>query len=503
MIRKGVYSLNPIPSRNTLLSDDHDKPITRHKSWRRTRVFPAAFVTVLWSLHLALHGFRGDVQVDLAIGRWILSHHAVPFRNGWSQAAYGKPFADSEWLFAFGVAVLYDVGGRWAIFAAGVLCLGALAWMVSGWAPTGRWRWVLIFFIGLLIMPVVPPRPEIVSYVGWAFLLWALDRYRTTGQRTLLWWSAGSTILWTQIHASVVLVPGVLAAEWLGNVTDTARRRTLGGPLLLAIAGTVLRVGGPLTGGAFMRHVLTPGILNHIVEWMPLDPRSWWGGAVIGGIVATWVVVGSAAVKKREGLTLMWLVGGTLAALFFQRLVPYTVIGFLWLWQPVWRQKASGASGAPMQVPLRGWDSVALSVGLLVVSALPLLHEGVWFVPTWPSSVLQMLRRDHATNIVALQGDSLSGAGLQPWVNGEVQLYATQPWWPAWVATVQGQASPAAFVVRYDPTSHWIVWPINTRPGFGPLRLPPPWHVVWQGTIRWYGGVQAVPTAVWTRSAYH
>lgn len=457
------------------------------------RIAPVAFWTLLWSASLALHGFRGDVQTDLAIGRWILQHHAVPHHNWWSASAYGQPFANSEWLFALGVVVLDGWGGRLAIYGAGVAGLATLAWLASAWLPPGRWRWVFVLMLGVLILPVVPPRPELVSYVGWAFALTGILRYRATENRRLLWKVAGSTVLWTQIHASVVLVPLLLGAEALLGPRN--RWRVLLGPLLVALLGTLLRVGGPLTGGAFVSHVLTPAILNTVVEWMPPNPRSFWGVFVYGWCFASWMIVGHRAWQARDWRALTWLTAGTAAALFAQRLVPYMALGTLILWQPVFADVPVPVSP---RSPWRYWDNEVLALAVLVAVWSPVVSHGL-FRPTWPPAVLRLLQQQRASNIVALQGDSLTGAGLLPWINGQVQLDAGLPWWPAWVATVQGRVSPTAFVARYDPTSRWIVWPTHTRPGFSALSLPTPWHVVWQGPMRWGSGLNAVPTAVWTR----
>lgn len=463
--------------------------------WPWARLGVAAFWTALWAGALAAHGFRGDVQMDLAIGRWILAHHALPTRNWWSAAAFGQPFVPTEWGFAAAVAAVDALAGRWGIFALMVVACAALAGLISARLPAGRWRWVAVLAVGAVLYPTIPPRPELWSYVGWAGTLAALRRHRATGRRDGLWAVAAATALWAQVHASAALVP--LALAWETATAPRPRRSRLWGPLALASLGSLANAGGLATGLAFTGQVLTPAIWNTVAEWMPFAPRSAWGGLVLAGLCATWMAVGSRAWRARDVRTLGWLVAGTVAAAFAQRLVPYAVLGFLECWAPCWQ--GAGPEAGPRRVWHGGADAV-LALGVLAAIWIPVGRAGV-FAPAWPASVLALLRAAHATNIVAPQGDTLDAAGLLPWVNGQVQLYAHAPWWPAWVATARGQASPADFVARYDPQSRWIVWPLETRPGFGPLTLPPPWHLVWRGAVRWPGTAGPVPTAVWTRPA--
>ncbi|WP_430626548.1 hypothetical protein [Sulfobacillus thermotolerans] len=286
-------------------------------------------------------------------------------------------------------------------------------------------------------------------------------------------------------------MPIALAWEMLAGMPE--RRRALAGPLGLAIVGTVARVGGVGSAAGFLGHVLTPLILTHIIEWMPPDPRTWRGVFVFGWLFGVWSSVWPVLRRQHDWVSQGWLIGGTGAALFAQRFVPYMAIGTLMLLMTHVPPSRSGA---------RGWRTgmlVALTTPVLGLMALTIRQSGV-FRPAWPASALTFLQKHHATNIVSRSGDTLTGAGLIPWVNGQIQLVSDAPWLPLWLDTIQGTVEPAQFVARADPTSRWIVWPLDRAPGL-PVRMPSSWRMVWRGDIRWNGGFQKIPSAIWERVA--
>lgn len=456
------------------------------------RILITLLLASIWSGSLALHGFRGDVQSDLAIGRWIIAHHAVPHLNYWTQSAHRHYFSDTEWLFALSIAILYHIGGRLAVYSAGVFTLTALSYAIASWVIqlSPLWRWPITVMFGILLLPVIPPRPEILTYLGWWAVLEGLRQYRLSNRRTLLWIMAGATVIWTQIHMTVVLVPLIILWELLAG--NSSRRKGLVLPFIVALVGTSLRVGGFMSGAGFFSNVLSPEILNHIVEWMPPNVRSTWGIFVYLWVFGIWGFIVPKIRAHKDYASLGWVIVGTGAALFAQRLVPYMAIGTLMLL----------ISYGPSPLPLPSWIRSLIAIVLLIGLNIPVWSSvakvGV-FTPTWPTSAIHLLKKDHATNIISLQGDTLTGYHLRPWLNGQVQLVSNTSWFPLWIDTISYRLTPAQFAAKVDPSSRWIVWP-TVRSTLPPLTLPKPWHVVWHGKIRWDGGTQQVPTAIWEKT---
>ena len=441
---------------------------------------------------LALHGWRGDVRMDDAIGHWILSHGRVPHRNWWTVAAWGQPFSDTEWLYAVMVAFL----GRWGTFVASGLAWTALATAVVWWLDTWPWPWSALASVtwALLMVPVIPPRPELWSYLGWWSALVVVSRYRQSGRPAGLWAMAAATLVWAQMHRSAWLVPALWG--WELAMGPRERRRGLWGPWAVSILAVLLPPAGGVSGLTFVSRIASGSgaysVINIIGEWLPPDVRTGWGLMLLVAVCLAWAGLAGALWRRGDRVGLGWLVGGTLAAMEAERLAPYALLGWIVLATPILQARA------PARLP-RWYNGAALGAGVWLVAApwLVVPSAGV-FTPGWPRSAIAALRRAHATrNVLTSQGDTLVGSGLRPWVDGQVQLVAHRPWWPAWVATVQGRWSPAAFAARWDPHAQAIVWPVR-RPGLPPVTLPAPWHRVWHGSIRWVGTTQT-PSAIWIR----
>lgn len=465
-------------------------PIALGESWGE-RAGWALLMAALWAAALALHGWRGDVRMDQAVGRWILAHGAIPHRDWWTAATYGRPFSDTEW----GYAALVALWGRWGTYAASVVAVSGLAWGLSGWMTAWPrfWRGLAAINLALLCVPLMPPRPEIWSYLRWFGALAALHAYGRSGTRRGLWLMAGASAVWAQMHRSVWLVPALWGWELVAG--DATRRRGLVVPWLLTIAAAMAPPAGGWRGLVFIGHVLRPGVTLAVTEWHPTTPLTLWGCAVyvVWGL-AWWRLWPILRRRQRWLRDSGWLAGATAASLLAARLTPYALMGLVALLRDVsW----------PPSVTPRWLTGGVMALGVAAAAAPWRSAAGIGvFAPTWPTPVLAMLRAHRASNIVSPQGDSLAGDGLTPWVDGQVQMDVGQPWWPDWVATVDGRFSPAAFTARWDPRARWIVWPLSGtvwHPDGPPRPLPPPWRKVWQGPMRWLGGSQTVPTGVWTR----
>jgi len=450
----------------------------------------AVVVAMGWAA-LALHGWRGDVRMDQAIGLWILRHGQVPRVNVWTAAAWHHPFSDTEWLYALIVGGV----GRWGTYLLSGFVWTALALWVVAWLDQWPWPWSGFAAVvwAFLMMALIPPRPELWSYLGWWGTLMALVAFRARGRITGLWVMAGVTVIWAQMHRSAWLVVAVLL--WEVVMGDRSRRRALWGPLAVSAVAVLLPPAGGLEGLTFLAHVGRggpDGVLSTVVEWLPPNFRTGWGVLLLGMTCGAWGGLAGWLWQRQDRVGLGWLVFSTVAAMEAARLAPYALLGWIVLATP------RMLTVRPARLP-HWWNGVAAGVGLWVFVAPWLLVKtaGV-FEPSWPASALAALRRAHATtNIVAYQGDTLVGSGMRPWMDGQEQMVDRAPWWPAWVETEQGRWSPAAFAARWDPGAQAIVWP-TARPGLPPVTLPTPWHPIWQGAIRWEG-TSETPTTIWVR----
>jgi len=471
-------------------------PIAQRFPWRRLGW--AGLMTGIWWAALTLHGWSGDARMDQAMGQWIWTHHALPHRDYWTTATAGQPFTPTEWGYAVLVALLGRTG-TWLLNAA---LLAALAWGVTGWASEwpGRWRGMLLINGALVLSFFIPPRPEIGSYLGWWLTLETLRRYRNTGQTRWLWGMTAVVAVWATWHRSVWLVPALWGWELMAGPAD--RRRGLWGPLAVALLLVNLPPAGGLNGLRFMAAVFNPQLRHHIAEWRGLAYTGLYGWAGLAfAAVLLWKLAPRLWPRPQRVRNMGWLLGAVAASVFAVRLVPYAALGLgaLAADLPWTSPRSMTRSASPWT-----WNRLYAVIGavLCVLGGVKVVQAG-GFVSPWPAGLTTTLVQAQATGVLAPEGDTLTTWGVRPWVDGQVQMDADQPWWPAWVRTVMDQTSPAVFAARWDPSSRWMVWPdrVWTPQGWRPVQVTGPWHVVWRGKMAWpqTNGI-AVVTTLWHRS---
>ncbi len=311
--------------------------------------------------------------------------------------------------------------------------------------------------------------------------------------------------VWATWHRSVWLVPALWGWELLTGPAD--RRRGLWGPLAVALLLVNLPPAGGLNGLRFMAAVWNPHLRHHIAEWRGLAYTGLYGWAVLAfAAVLLWQLAPRLRHRLYPVRDLGWLLGAMAASVFAVRLVPYAALGLGALAADFsWKAPVSIYPAGPVRRPQRWtWNRLyaVIGVGLCLLGGLKVIQVG-GFVSPWPQSLKTALVQHHARNVLAPEGDTLTTWGVRPWVDGQVQMDADQPWWPAWVQTVIGQTSPAVFVARWDPSSRWMVWParIWTPQGWRLVTVTGPWKVVWRGKMAWpqTNGI-AVLTSLWHRS---
>src|SRR5262247_1776580 len=107
-----------------------------------------------------------DTYSHIALGRWILEHHAVPTTDPFSATLRGAHWVAFEWLSQVAFAMVHAAGG-WigvvALTAAAVaIALGLLTWLLLRvWQPNA----VLVAVLSVLLLtsPHILARPHILA----------------------------------------------------------------------------------------------------------------------------------------------------------------------------------------------------------------------------------------------------------------------------------------------------------------------------------------------------
>src|SRR5471030_2257855 len=171
-----------------------------------------------------------DTYSHIALGRWILEHHAVPFVDPLSQTMRGEHWVAFEWLSQVFYATAYSLGGWVAVVAlacaAVALAFGVLTrFLLRAWQPVPTLIAVLAAFV--LASPHILARPHVLALplmVFWvASLIGAVDERRAPP-----WQLLPLMTLWANLHGSFTFglaMIGAVACDAIWNAPPTARLR--------------------------------------------------------------------------------------------------------------------------------------------------------------------------------------------------------------------------------------------------------------------------------------
>jgi len=220
-----------------------------------------------------------DTYSHIALGRWILQHHAVPSVDPFSQTMRGAPWVAFEWLSQ----VLY-AGALWLGGWVGVVALAAAAvaaafglltrFLLRQWQPVPTLIAVLAAFVlaspHILARPHVLALPLMAAWVG--SLIRAVDERRAPP-----WQLLPLMTLWANLHGSFtfgIAIVGVIACEALWNSPPSERMRVAGQWAFFGFAALVAACINPFGPAIILVTFKTAALgdaLSIITEWRPQD----------------------------------------------------------------------------------------------------------------------------------------------------------------------------------------------------------------------------------------
>ena len=235
-----------------------------------------------------------DLFWHLAAGRWIAGHGRVPRIDPFRFTSSGAPWVDHEWLFqvvAWGAWRWIGLDGLVvlrAVAAVGLAAVLLVAVRRAGAPAAGAAAVVLAAVLGVRARLFL--RPELVTLLALAALLWLLSELRRAGPRRRLALAAGAVLgiaVWANAHPGALAAPLVALAYLVGarlpggsgpprrGDRPVPWRLVLGLPALLAAAlaanpygARIFRV--PLAIGSSLRDLAAVN-----PEWLPV-----WDGRV-------------------------------------------------------------------------------------------------------------------------------------------------------------------------------------------------------------------------------
>jgi hypothetical protein len=244
--------------------------------------FPRLIFLILFLVLIPLAGLGDpDYFWHLKSGEYLVNH-GFPRADPFSYTFEGKPWILHEWLFQAGLFGVFSVAGD-----LGVRCLTALLSTLAIYIAyrasarlLGASTLVLVLALAFTVTTKggFSPRPQLVTYVLFAFFIYSLVAFKYLNEDRWLWLLPLAAVLWVNCHGGYMIglfVLGVfLASEWIMHglrpVKDTAHRGRLWKLTVIALVAGLATALNP----DFFRHWLYPfevmkmtTALSMIQEW--------------------------------------------------------------------------------------------------------------------------------------------------------------------------------------------------------------------------------------------
>ncbi|TAM56277.1 hypothetical protein EPN52_14260 [bacterium] len=227
----------------------------------------------------------GDLPWQRWLGQTILMTHHLPRALGSETfTAVGAPWLPQEWLFGVAAAFLTArLGYAWFAVLVAACAFTALLLVELRCARRGAAGMALMLCGGLAAISLLESfgvRAQVVAWPLFAALLVLLDE---EGWR--LWLVLPLTILWSNVHASVVIVPCLVLLDAAGRWLETrAFSPALVRRIWLAAAAAAATLVNPFGWrlDAYAIALFHSPVIWTIREWRPatLDDLAFVGGAI-------------------------------------------------------------------------------------------------------------------------------------------------------------------------------------------------------------------------------
>jgi len=232
-----------------------------------------------------------DTWWHLKSGQYIIEQGAIPTTDPFSHTRAGQLWIDHGWLAQAGWYGLFALLG-WPGLSLGLAALVTvsfwLIWLITPGNPFTRAFTVILGAITSSLIWVV--RPQMVSFLLAALLLYLLERYKRDGKCWLFYGLPVIIVLWANIHGgyaiAFMILAGYLAGETVNRLTQHTADPVLSwrqmGYLGLLMSGSFLLVAiNPHGWQMWVYPFRTVGITvlrDFIQEWQSPDfhqPITW------------------------------------------------------------------------------------------------------------------------------------------------------------------------------------------------------------------------------------
>lgn len=173
------------------------------------------------ALVLTVYAFRNvagfDIWLHLKSGQLILQNKAVFFTDPFSFTLANRPWIDHSWLFQVIAYIFYNQFSWQGLFwlQATVACSILLLFIFTIYKKDNIFLTALgSLFIVFLLLPRFITRPDIFSFLFFAYYLFILTKFRNS---KLIYTLIPAQILWVNIHGYFILGLVLVLAFWLDD----------------------------------------------------------------------------------------------------------------------------------------------------------------------------------------------------------------------------------------------------------------------------------------------
>jgi hypothetical protein len=238
----------------------------------------------------------GDTYWHLAVGRYIIDHHAIPFDDPFSYTMPGVLWSSHEWLSELALTIAYDAMGWHGVVLLTALCAGlAFAVLARTLLRFLEPVYAILAVIAALPMAHLLARPHSLALplmVLWvAGLVEARDQNRAPSK-----WMLPVMVLWANLHGGFtlgLLLAALFAGEAVLNAPAGTRRTTIvqwGLFGALSLIAAMATADGP-SGLYFTAHVVNSSVsMAWVQEWQSLNFQTfqpielWMFAALLAGL---------------------------------------------------------------------------------------------------------------------------------------------------------------------------------------------------------------------------
>lgn len=233
-------------------------------------LFSASLLVILMNIGSLIDG---DTFWAIKTGEWI-SNNGIPITDPFSWTVFGQPWVAHEWLFDLLLYKLYsafDYYGIALFILIGLFLLIYFLWKLYS-SENIVHTVILMIIVIFMLKPGIVARPQVFGYAFFVYFFYVLYH-----KREFLWTLPLVTVLWSNMHGSVILGIAMVLLQLVYDCVyrSVAQKKFTLNMKLFAVSVFVPLFslcnpyGTKLWAASYL--LITNNLNMQIVEWQPPD----------------------------------------------------------------------------------------------------------------------------------------------------------------------------------------------------------------------------------------